>query len=342
MTDQPRFASVFAELESSGQLEPQLVERVFDSILAGEWTPIQVAGLMVALRLKGETPETIAHAATALRKAMVPVEHDLPCVVDTAGTGGDGFGSVNLSTGAALLVAAAGIPVAKHGNRAVSSKAGSADVLEALGVRLDVTPADATRLLREVGITFMMAPRHHPAMRHAVAARKELGIRTLFNCLGPLANPARATHQLLGAYDRRLLEVLAHTLRKLGCQRAWVVRGDDGLDEVSPCSTTAVVELASDGSLRQLEVCPEDFGLRRLDREAIQGGDASFNADVIRRVSSGEDHPSRDAFILNAAATLVVAREIAPKEATEQVREVLRSGAASTLLERWRSAQAEG
>ena len=219
----PRFPEVFSELVSERGISPASVRSVFDAILAGEWTPVQVAGFAVALRLRGESPEIIAAAATSMRAAMLPVEHDLPLVLDTCGTGGDGRGTLNLSTGAAIIAAACGVPVAKHGNRAVSSRAGSADVLEALDVRLDVPPERAGEVLREAGVAFLMAPAHHPAMRHGGVARRELGIRTVFNCLGPLANPARATHQLLGAYDDALRGVLARTLAALGSQRAWIV-----------------------------------------------------------------------------------------------------------------------
>jgi anthranilate phosphoribosyltransferase len=334
MSSTSKFSDVFNELTSTSGVTPQTVRRVFETILRGEWTPVQVAGLMVALRLRGESAETIAAAAQAMRGAMVAVEHDLPCVIDTCGTGGDGLGTLNLSTGAAIIVAACGVPVAKHGNRAVSSRAGSADVLEALGIPLDLPPSCAADILREANIAFLMAPVHHPAMKHAVQARRELGIRTLFNCLGPLANPARATHQLLGAYDDALRDVLARTLRTLGTQRAWVVHGFDGLDEISPAGPTRVTEL--DGtSLNELVVAPEDFGLEPLAREAIAGGDASFNAQVLSTVFSGAGHPATDAFVLNAAAALVVAQRTPPKQAADRAREALASGRARAVLETW-------
>ncbi|HEY6559622.1 MAG TPA: anthranilate phosphoribosyltransferase [Polyangiaceae bacterium] len=334
MSSAAKFSEVFGELTSPGGITPETVRRVFDAILRGEWTPVQVSGLIVALRLRGESAETIAAAAEAMRDAMVAVEHDLPCVIDTCGTGGDGLGTLNLSTGAAIIVAACGVPVAKHGNRAVSSRAGSADVLEALGIPLDLPASRASDVLREVNIAFLMAPVHHPAMKHAVQARRELGIRTLFNCLGPLANPARATHQLLGAYDDTLRDVLARTLRALGTQRAWVVRGADGLDEISPAGPTRVTEL--DGaSITELVVAPEDFGIRPLPHSAISGGDAVFNAAALRTVLAGDDHPATDAFVLNAAAALVVAKRMAPKQAADSAREALASGQARRLLERW-------
>jgi anthranilate phosphoribosyltransferase len=335
MSDEPRFADVFPELSGPDGISAATVRRVFDAILAGQWTPVQVAGLVVALRLRGEPPEVIAAAAQAMRSAMVPVEHGLDRVLDTCGTGGDGKGTLNLSTGAAIIAAAAGTPVAKHGNRAVSSQAGSADVLEALGVPLDVPPTRATTVLREVNIAFLMAPAHHPAMRHAVVARKELGVRTIFNCLGPLASPARATHQLLGAYDDALRATFAQTLRELGTKRAWVVRGVDGLDEVSPYGPTRVTELDGD-EIRELSVTPETFGLTPSPAGAIAGGDAATNAQVLEQVLSGQAHPSTDAFLLNAAAALVVAEGLTPPAALERARETVASGAALQTLRRWR------
>lgn len=332
----PRFAEVFAEITAPSGISPASMRRVFDAILAGEWTPVQVAGFAVALRLTGERAELIAAAAESLRAAMIPVEHGLSRVLDTCGTGGDGRGSLNLSTGAALIAAAAGVPVAKHGNRAVSSRSGSADVLEALGVPIDVAPEHAATVLRECNIAFLMAPAHHPAMRHGGIARRELGIRTVFNCLGPLANPARATHQLLGAYDDALRPVLAETLRSLGVTRAWVVHGQDGMDEVSPHAPTRVTVL-DQGTLEERVIAPEDFGIAPLPESAACGGDAADNARVLEAVLAGADHPSRDAFLLNAAAALVVADGLAPREALERAREALASGAARRTLERWRS-----
>jgi anthranilate phosphoribosyltransferase len=335
--DAPRFAEVFAELSGPSGISPRTVRRVFDAILAGAWTPVQVAGLLVALRARGESAEVIAAAAESMRAAMVAVEHGLPLVLDTCGTGGDGKGTLNLSTGAALLAAAAGVPVAKHGNRAVSSRAGSADVVEALGIPLDVAPSAAADVLREANIVFLMAPAHHPAMRHAGVARRELGMRTIFNCLGPLANPARATHQLIGAYADGLRSLMAQTLRSLGTTRAWVVHACDGLDELSPNASTRVTEL-SNGVLTELEVVPEDFGLARCSADAVAGGDAAENARVIELVLAGEPHPSRDAFLLNAAAALVVALGLEPRAAAERAREALESGRARETLERWRRA----
>jgi anthranilate phosphoribosyltransferase len=329
------FAQVFAELTAPAGIGPARVREVFDAILRGEWTPVQVAGFAVALRLTGESAEVIEAAARSLRDAMVPVQHGLGAVLDTCGTGGDGSGTLNLSTGAAIIAAACGVVVAKHGNRAVSSQAGSADVLEALGIPTDLPASAAARLLREVGIAFLMAPVHHPAMRHGGVARRELGIRTIFNCLGPLANPARATHQLLGAYDDALRPVLARTLGSLGVERAWVVRGEDGLDEVSPCGPTRVSCL-DQGRVSELRLSPADFGLSESPPSAIAGGSAVDNAHAIQSVLAGAGHPARDAFVLNAAAALVVFEGIEPLRAAERAREALVSGRALALLERWR------
>ncbi len=337
MSEAPRFSEVYAELSSPAGISPETVRRVFDAILAGDWTPVQVAGFAVSLRMRGESAPVIAAVVESMRAAMLGVDHGLSRLLDTCGTGGDGLGTVNLSTGAAIIVAAAGVPVAKHGNRAVSSRAGSADVLEALGLPLDLPPHAAADVLREANIAFLMAPAHHPAMRHGGVARRELGIRTIFNLLGPLANPARATHQLLGAYDDSVRPVLAETLRTLGVQRAWVVRGEDGLDEVSPFGATRVTEL-SGGSLTEHRIAPEDFGLQPSAEGAIAGGDAAHNAGILREVLSGRPHPATDAFVLNAAAALVVAEELPARAAVDRVRETLETGAAARALDRWRAA----
>ena len=333
----PRFADIFEEIVRPAGIAPASLRRVFDAILAGQLTPAQVAGLVVALRLKGESAELIAAAAEAMRSAMVAVEHSFDALLDTCGTGGDGSGTLNLSTGAAIIAAAAGIPVAKHGNRAQSSRTGSADVLEALGVPIDLPASAAGEILREANITFMMATVHHPAMRHAGPARRELGIRTIFNCLGPLANPARATHQLLGAYEDALRPRLAETLRELGTRGAWVVHGTDGLDEVSPCAPTRVTAVAR-GATAELEVAPEDFGLPRSARSDIAGGDAASNARALEHVLSGEPHPARNAFVLNAAAALVVGLGLEPRAAADRAQQAIATGAARETLGRWREA----
>ena len=334
MSDAPRFADVYAELLARS-LSPLMVRRVFDAIFAGAWTPTQIAAFVSALRMGGETAAIVAAAAEALRSAMVPVAHELPRVLDTCGTGGDGLGTVNLSTGAAIIAAAAGVPVAKHGNRAASSRTGSADVLEALGIPLDLSAADSARVLRDAGIVFLLAPTHHPAMRHATQPRRELGIRTIFNLLGPLANPARATHQLIGAPDEAMRVVLAETTHVLGTTRAWVVRGNDGLDEISPTTETKVAVVTPSGITEQV-IAPEDFGVERIALADIRGGEPSENARVLETVLAGQPHSSTPGFILNAAAALVIAEGLQPRAAADRAREVVASGAASRLLSRWR------
>ena len=343
MADAPiAFPRVFEEIAAPGGPSADTVRAAFDAILSGAWTPVQVAGFAVALRLRGESATIIAAAAASLRAVMVPVEHELPLVADTCGTGGDGLGTINLSTAAAIVVAACGVPVAKHGNRSVSSRSGSADVLEALGVPLEVPADRQAQVLRQAGIAFLFAPAHHPAMRHGGVARRELAIRTIFNALGPLANPARATHQLIGTYDDALRPMLAATLGGLGTRRAWVVRGDDGLDEVSPFGPTRVTELEG-GELRELVVRPEDFGIEPCAAGALAGGDGQENAAVILAILRGAPHPARAAVVLNAAAALVVTREgdaaaagASWLQAAREADEAIRSGAALAKLEDWR------
>lgn len=331
------FADVLKAIESPKGLTSELARGAFDAVLSGAWNPAQIAGLLVALRLRGEDPNVIVAAAESMRSAMLPVQHHFERVIDTCGTGGDGQGTINLSTAAAIVVAASGLIVAKHGNRAVSSRSGSADVLERLGVVLSLAPQSNAKILNEVGICFMLAPTHHPAMRHAMPIRRELGIRTIFNCLGPLANPARATHQLLGAFSDEIRPVLANTLKQLGTQRAWVVFGSDGLDEMSPFATTRVTEV-SPTALTELEIAPEDFGIPRSPPGAIAGGESADNARALESILKGEPHPATDAVVLNAAAALVVADGLEPKNAAHRARELLANGAAHRKLAEWISA----
>ena len=340
MSSEPvSFAAVFAEIAGPENAKPATIRAAFEAILSGAWTPAQIAGLVVALRLRGETAEVITAAVEAMRSAMIAVDHGLEATLDTCGTGGDGLGSLNVSTAAAVAVAALGVSVAKHGNRAVSSRSGSADVVEALGVPIDIPAHRQASVLRDVGIAFLFAPTHHPAMKHAGPVRRELGVRTIFNVLGPLANPARATHQLLGTYDDRLRPMMAETLRALGTRRAWIVRGEDGADEVSPSAATRVTELDGD-HIRERIVTPEDFGLQRVEAHTIAGGDSAANAKAIESILRGEPHPARSAVVLNAAAAAVVARGGEPRDAAAQVADVLASGRAFATLERWRAAAA--
>jgi len=339
----PTFAEVLKSIESPSGLSASLARNAFDAVLAGTWTQAQIAGFLMALRLRGETPEVIAAAADSMRAAMLRVEHAFVRVLDTCGTGGDGQGTLNLSTAAAIIAASTGIVVAKHGNRAVSSRAGSADVLEQLGVVLALDAANTSNILKSVGISFMLAPMHHPAMRHAMPVRRELGVRTIFNCLGPLANPAGATHQLLGAFSNEIRPVLGQTLRQLGTDRAWVVFGRDGLDEVSPFGPTLVSEVTHAG-VTELEITPEDFGINCSTAGAIAGGDAAHNARALEAILSGQPHPATDAIVLNAAAALVVAEGFEPKAATDKARQAIATGAALGKLKEWciatKSAQA--
>lgn len=333
MSEHPTFSEVFGHIER-GALGPDEVRAAFGAIFAGAWTPVQIGAFATALRLRGETADAIVSAAEALRAVMTAVDHGLDEVIDTCGTGGDGAHTLNVSTAAALVVAAAGVYVAKHGNRSVSSRCGSADVIDALGIPTDLDPTRQAPVLREARIAFLMAPAHHPALRHAGTARRELGVRTIFNALGPLVNPARATHQLVGVYDDALRPVAAAALGRLGVQRAWVVRSEDGLDEVSPAAPTRVSVLDR-GHVEERVVRPEDFGVEPLPLTALAGGDATENATAIRRILEGAAHPATEAIVLNAAAALVVARGLTPRDAAGEAREVIRSGRARETLDAW-------
>jgi anthranilate phosphoribosyltransferase len=319
--------------ESLGRVEAR---DIMAEVLTGKCTDAQIAALLIALRMKGETVEEIVGFAEAIRAAAAPLpiatsrgalalsgtgrdalaEGPLESLVDgslvdtnlvdTSGTGGDASGTFNISTATALVAAGAGVRVAKHGNRSISSKCGSADVVEALGVNIQLSPERAAQCLREVGICFLYAPNLHPAMKQVQAVRRELRMRTMFNLLGPLTNPARATGQIVGVYSLDLAEKLAEALSMLGLRRALVVHGLDGLDEITITGPTRIAE-AREGSVRSYEVEPEEFGMHRAMLEQISGGDASENAAIIRAVLSGETSPRRDVVVLNAAAALVAA-----------------------------------
>ncbi len=307
-----------------------------DAILDGKASSVQIAAFVVALRMKGESADEIAAAARALRKHCETIQPkvDGP-LLDTCGTGGDGLHTFNISTAAAVVAAACGVAVAKHGNRAVSSKAGSADALEALGVRIDLTPERVQQCIEQVGIGFLFAPSHHAAMRHVAPVRRALRIRTIFNLLGPLSNPASATHQLVGVYDAARVEQLAQALGALGLTAAWVVHGHGGLDEVSPSGPTTVAQLL-EGKVTTFEVSPGDFGLSEVPIEALRGGDAHRNADIIRGVLRGDQGPARVAVLLNAAAALCVTGLASDRRAAvERAAAAIDSGAAQETLERW-------
>ena len=288
---------------SGRDLSTEEAAQVMEEIMTGEATPAQFGAFVTALRLKGETTEEIAGMARVMREKALHVQSDGD-LVDTCGTGGDGSHTINVSTIAAFVTAGAGLKVAKHGNRAMTSACGSADVLEAAGVKIDLGPQGVERCIREVGIGFMFAPTFHPAMRFAGPPRREIGIRTVFNILGPLTNPAGARSQVLGVADGALGEKMAIALRRLGCQHALVVHGEDGLDEVSIAAPSQIWELKDD-DIHNFAVAPEDLGLTRASREAIRGGSAEENAAAMERALSGERGPHRDVVLLNAAAALV-------------------------------------
>ncbi|MEL6283239.1 MAG: anthranilate phosphoribosyltransferase [Pseudomonadota bacterium] len=280
----------------------------FEIIMSGEATPAQTGGFLMALRMRGETVDEIAGAATVMRSKMLPVNAPAGAI-DIVGTGGDGKGTLNISTATAFVVAGAGVPVAKHGNRKLSSKSGAGDLLSAIGVNVEVGPDTIEQALREAGIGFMIAPRHHAAMRHVMPARTEMGVRTVFNILGPLTNPAGAKRQLTGAFSPDWLEPMAATLRDLGSERAWLVHGSDGTDELSICGSSTVVELA-DGELKRFEISPADAGLSEHPFEQILGGDPDFNASAFRDLLQGRPSAYRDAVLLNAAAALLIADKV--------------------------------
>ncbi|MGE5258525.1 MAG: anthranilate phosphoribosyltransferase [Hyphomicrobiales bacterium] len=275
-------------------------------IFSGTLSDALIGAFMAALSTKGETFEELAGAARAMRRKAARIQVSASAVVDTCGTGGDGTGTFNISTTTAFVVAGCGVTVAKHGNRSISSRCGSADLIEALGVNLNASPDLVEEAVREIGIGFLFAPLYHGAMKHAAAARKELGIRSIFNMLGPLTNPAGANCQLLGVYAPQLTEMFAEALRLLGSRRALVVHGHDGLDEISACAATRVTEL-KDGLIRTYDIAPERYLGRRAQPAEVAGGDPSFNAAVTRRVLDGEKGGAREVVLLNAAAALMAA-----------------------------------
>jgi anthranilate phosphoribosyltransferase len=306
---------------------------VMDAIMSGEATPAQIGGFLVALRLKGETPAEIAGAAEAMRAHVVPVRPMRQDLVDTAGTGGDGGKTFNISTAAALVAAAAGAAVAKHGNRSVSSKAGSADVLEALDFDLDLTPERIAESIDTLGFGFMFAPTHHPAMRHAGPVRRELAARTVFNVLGPLTNPAGARAQVVGVYSPTLVPVIADVLAQLEARRAFVVHGAGGIDELSPAGPNLVCEVF-EGKVTRREIDPLDLGVPRCDPDDLRGGDAHENAQRIREVFDGANGGRRSAILLNAAGAIAAGGHAADlKEGLELATAALDSGAAAARLD---------
>jgi anthranilate phosphoribosyltransferase len=310
---------MIAKVVKGNDLTDLETEQVMEEIMTGEATPAQIGAFVTALRIKGETIDEITGAARVMRaKAtriqlnnhLVNIDRDeinieTETILDTCGTGGDGTRTFNVSTTTAFVAAGAGVRVAKHGNRAVSSQCGSADVLQSLGVNLDLNASDVERCIREVGIGFLYAPLFHGAMKHAAGPRREIGIRTLFNLLGPLTNPAGATAQVLGVYDPALTEKMAHVLNRLGTKEAFVVCGEGTFDELSICGSTRISHL-KDGRVKTFDVTPEDYGLRRATPQEIEGGNARRNAQIVRQVLEGKRGPKRDMVLLNAAAAFVV------------------------------------
>lgn len=292
---------------SHQDLDADEMTRVMRTIMTGGATPAQIGGFLIGLRMKGETVTEIASAAAVMRELASGVSiGDLPNPVDIVGTGGDASGTFNISTASMFVAAAAGCHVAKHGNRSVSSKSGSADVLEAAGIRLDLTPVQVERCVREVGVGFMFAPGHHSAMKHAIGPRKEMAVRTIFNVLGPLTNPAGVPNQLLGVFSEELLEPIAEVLQRLGSRHVMVVHSRDGLDEISCGAATDVAELR-DGQIRRFAIRPEDFGLRRSPIDLLKVDDAAQSLAVIRGVLEDQSGPARDIVMLNAGAAIYTA-----------------------------------
>jgi anthranilate phosphoribosyltransferase len=328
-----RFRALLGKVAEAAPLSADEAGEAFDLMMAGEVAPVPIAAFLMALRVRGETVEEITAGARSLRARMVRIEAP-PGAIDTCGTGGDGKETFNISTAAALVVAGAGVPVAKHGNRGVSSRSGSSDVLAALGVNLDADLGLVERSIREAGVGFLMAPRHHGAMRHVAPVRAELGLRTVFNLLGPLANPAGVRHQLVGVFDERWLEPLALVLGRLGAERAWVVHSEDGLDELATTAPTRVAAWDA-GRVRTFVVTPEEAGLPRAKLEDLKGGGPAENALAIRSLLEGAPGALRDAAILSAAGALVVAGRAADlREGAVVAAASIDEGRAAAALER--------
>ena len=298
------FKALIGKVATGAELTLEESASAFDSMMSGEATPSQMGALLMGLRLRGETVDEITGAVTTMRAKMLTVAAP-EGAIDVVGTGGDASGSYNISTCAAFIVAGAGVPVAKHGNRALSSRSGAADVLAALGVRIELAPEAIARCIGEAGIGFMFAPAHHPAMKHVGPTRVELGTRTIFNLLGPLSNPAGVKRQMVGVFSRHWVEPLAKVLGRLGSERALVVHGSDGLDEITTAGPTSVASLEN-GTVRTFEISPEEVGLPKTDSAHLRGGDAAANATALLSVLKGEKTPFRDVAMFNAAAALMV------------------------------------
>ena len=323
--------TIIAKVATGASLTRDEAANAFDRMMSGEATPSQMGAMLMGLRVRGETVDEITGAVSAMRAKMLRVTAPADAV-DIVGTGGDCSGSVNVSTCASFVVAGAGVPVAKHGNRALSSKSGAADVLAALGVKIDLTPDQVTRCVKEPGIGFMFAPAHHPAMKNVGPTRVELATRTIFNLLGPLSNPAGVTRQMVGVFSRQWVQPLAQVLKNLGAESIWVVHGSDGLDEITLTGPTFVAALEG-GNIRTFEITADDAGLPRANGDALKGGDADANAVALKGVLDGKPSAYRDVALLNAAAALIVAgRAKDLKEGVAIGAKALDSGAAAERL----------
>ena len=320
-----------AQLVKREDLTSEVMEQVMEEIMTGEATDAQKASFLTALSMKGETIDEITSAAKVLRSHCERFLNDMD-VLEIVGTGGDGSNTINISTLSSVVVSAAGIPVAKHGNRAASSKCGTADCLEALGVKIDCAPARSAQILKDINLCFLFAQKYHPAMRFVGAVRKEMGIRTLFNVLGPLANPAGATMQLFGVYSEELVEPLAHVLRNLGVKRAMVVYGRDSMDEISLSAETKVCEFKND-EFKSYVIKPEDLGLTRCNKEDLVGGTPQENAAIVNDILGGAKGPKTGVVLLNAGAAIYLASDgITLKDGIEKAREIIVSGKAKKQL----------
>jgi anthranilate phosphoribosyltransferase len=327
------FKALIGKVATGSALTRDEAASAFDVMMSGEASPSQMGALLMGLRVRGETVDEITGAVTTMRAKMLKVEAP-PDAIDVVGTGGDASGSYNISTCAAFIVAGSGVPVAKHGNRALSSRSGAADVLGALGVRIDLAPEAISRCIAEAGIGFMFAPAHHPAMKHVGPTRVELATRTIFNLLGPLSNPAGVKRQMVGVFSRQWVEPLARVLKNLGAERAYVVHGSDGLDEITTCGPTSVAALQN-GSIDTFEISPEEVGLPKAAPEALRGGDAEANAAALMAVLKGGKGAFRDIALFNAAAALVVAdRAKSVKDGIALAAKSLDSGEAEGRLDR--------
>lgn len=325
--------SFIARVADGARLGEDDAAAAFEVIMSGEATPSQIGGFLMSLRTRGETVEEITGAARIMREKALFIEPP-PGAIDVCGTGGDNSGTYNVSTAVALVLAAAGVPVAKHGNRALSSRTGGSDVLGALGVNLDADMALVKKALWEANVCFLFAIRHHSAMRHVGPTRVELGTRTIFNLLGPLSNPARVKHQLMGVFAPQWVEPLAAVLGKLGAERAWVVHGSDGLDEITTTGPTSVAEW-KDGKVTTFEITPEEAGLPRAKPADLKGGDSETNAEALRGLLKGDPSPYRDIVLLNAAAALIVAGKVETlTDGVGMAARLIDSGAAGKALDR--------